>query len=181
MSHPFTDNYRFLARYNRWINGRLFTVCSQLPDEARRRERGAFFGSIHRTLNHLVLTDQIWLRRFAVTAADHGMDCQALGGGVIDLPASPALDLVLFEEWVPLCAKRQALDTAIENWVADMPESYPTLSMRYSNSKGVPREHPAWQAITHFFNHQTHHRGQVTAMVTQAGGEVGVTDLIALL
>lgn len=180
MGQAFVDNYRFLARYNQWFNGRLFDACGLLPDGERKRERGAFFGSIHRTLNHLVLADQIWLRRFAVAGQARGVVFAALGGDVIDLPPTLAMDTVLFEDWHALCTKRQALDSAIGAWVEEMPDDYPLWSMRYSNSKGLQREHPAWQAITHFFNHQAHHRGQVTAMVTQAGGEVGVTDLIAL-
>jgi uncharacterized damage-inducible protein DinB len=77
-------------------------------------------------------------------------------------------------------AKRAQLDAAIVDWVAGMPDDFPISTMRYSNTAGVAREHPAWQAITHLFNHQTHHRGQVTALLMQAGVDVGVTDLIAL-
>jgi uncharacterized damage-inducible protein DinB len=72
-------------------------------------------------------------------------------------------------------------DVAIENWVRDMPADFPLRIMRYSNTKGVKREHPAWQALTHFFNHQTHHRGQITTLLVQAGMDPGLTDLIALV
>jgi uncharacterized damage-inducible protein DinB len=65
MADAFCDNYRFLARYNRWINERLYEACDALTDEARKQDRGAFFGSIHRTLGHLLVADQVWLRRFA--------------------------------------------------------------------------------------------------------------------
>ena len=74
---------------------------------------------------------------------------------------------------------RDAPDAAIEQWVADMTAEFLTSTMRYA--KGTQRAHPAWQAMTHFFNHQTHHRGQVTTLLTQAGLDVGVTDLIALV
>ena len=70
---------------------------------------------------------------------------------------------------------------AIEAWLAALPADFPQRTMRYSNTKGVQREHPMWQALTHFFNHQTHHRGQVTTLLMQAGVDVGVTDLIALV
>ena len=181
MSTPFTDNYRFLARYNRWINERLYAACDTLTDEERKRDRGAFFGSIHRTLGHLVVADQVWLKRFAQCGQAHGMPFTALHAGVLDLPEAYTLDMVLFDDWQDLGAKRGQLDAAIEAWAAGLPEAFPLASMRYSNSKGVQREHPAWQAITHFFNHQTHHRGQATTLITQAGVEVGVTDLIALV
>ena len=181
MTNPFVDNYRFLARYNCWINQRLYEACEALSDEGRKRDRGAFFGSIHRTLSHLVLADQVWLKRFAQCGTENGITFPSLGADVLDMPEAYTLDMVLFEDWPGLKAKRAQLDAAIEAWAADMPESYPQLTMRYSNSKGVQRAHPAWQALTHFFNHQTHHRGQATTLLTQAGGEVGLTDLIALV
>lgn len=181
MDAGFSDHYRFLARYNRWINGRLYDACGALTDEERKRERGAFFGSLHRTLNHLVVADQVWLRRFVQCGLDHGVTPASLNATVLDLPPGSQLDTVLFEGWPDLRAKREQLDLAIEAWVAEMPGGYPQFTMRYSNSKGVQRAHPAWQAMTHFFNHQTHHRGQATTLLTQAGGDIGVTDLIALV
>ena len=176
MSQAFTANYDYLARYNQWFNDRLYRACEQLSDEQRKLDRGAFFGSIHNLLNHLVLTDQVWLRRMTA----QGVDFAALHAGVLDMPATCRLDDVLYADWEPLAAKRAQLDAAIVDWVATMPADFPGSTMRYSNTKGVAREHPAWQAITHFFNHQTHHRGQVTALLMQAGVDVGVTDLIAL-
>ena len=87
---------------------------------------------------------------------------------------------MLHEEWTALRADRRALDAAIEAWTAAMPPDWPTTTMRYTNTKGVRREHPAWQALTHFFNHQTHHRGQVTTLLAQAGVDPGLTDAIVL-
>ena len=171
------DNYRFLARYNHWFNERLYDACGQLADEERKRERGAFFGSIHTTLNHLVWGDQIWLKRFA----SQGVDFASLRPELLDLPAGALHATVLYTDWGALRAKREQLDTAIEDWVRDMPADFPLRTMNYSNSKGVRRSHPAWQALTHFFNHQTHHRGQVTTMLSQAGIDPGITDLIALV
>ncbi|WP_411878842.1 DinB family protein [Polaromonas sp. YR568] len=181
MTREFCDNYRLMARYNRWINERLYEACEALTDEARKQERGAFFGSIHRTLGHLLVADQVWLRRFAQCGVENAIAFASLGPDVLDMPEAYTLDMVLFQDWAGLKAKRAQLDAAIEQWVADMPDAYPQLTMRYANSKGVQREHAAWKAITHFFNHQTHHRGQASTLITQAGGTVGVTDLIALL
>jgi uncharacterized damage-inducible protein DinB len=173
----FTENYRFLARYNRWFNERLYTACEQLTDEERKRDRGAFFGSIHTTLNHLIWGDQTWLRRFA----QQGVAFRSLGGGVLDLREGAMHETVLYPEWGALRAKREQLDAAIEAWTQEMPDDFSLRIMRYGNSKGVQREHPAWQALTHFFNHQAHHRGQVTTLLSQAGIDPGVTDLIALV
>ncbi len=175
------DNYRFLARYNQWFNTRLADCCGQLAEEERKRDRGAFFGSIHRTFAHLLVADQIWLLRFRQCGQDHGWDATSLTPQVLDLPADAALNTVLFDDWAAVVAKRVQLDTAILQWTTDMPAAYPQWTMRYANTKGVRREHPAWPALTHFFNHQTHHRGQLTTLLMQAGVDPGTTDLIAML
>lgn len=170
------ENYRFLARYNRWFNQRLYDACEHLSDEERKRDRGAFFGSIHGTLNHLVWGDQLWLQRFAA----QGASCPALTGELLALPQGAVHEAVLHAQWGDLRAQRERLDEAIETWVRDMPPEFLLKTMRYANSKGTRREHPVWQAMTHFFNHQTHHRGQATTLLAQAGIDPGVTDLIAL-
>jgi uncharacterized damage-inducible protein DinB len=87
----------------------------------------------------------------------------------------------LHPDWADLKQTRDALGAAIEQWVTEMLPEFLSSTMRYANTKGVQRAHPAWQAMTHFFNHQTHHRGQVTTLLTQVGVDVGVTDLIALV
>ena len=177
MNNAFADNYRFLARYNRWFNRRLYDVCAELRDEQRKSDRGAFFGSIHGTLNHLVWGDLMWLGRFA----RQGVAFAALPPQLLALPEGATHDTVMEHDFHALRLRRDAIDAAIEDWVAQMPEDFPLRTMRYSNTKGVQREHPMWQAMTHFFNHQAHHRGQVTTLLSQAGLEVGVTDLIALV
>ncbi len=174
-AHAFLENYRFLAGYNRWFNERLYDACERLPDGERRRDRGAFFGSIHGTLNHLVWGDRLWLRRFAA----QGVPFASLTEPVLQLPAGAVHETVLYDDWVDLRQARRALDEAIEGWTAEMDAAFPLATMRYANSKGVQREHPAWKAITHFFNHQAHHRGQVTTLLSQAGVDPGMTDLIA--
>jgi uncharacterized damage-inducible protein DinB len=171
------ENYRFLARYNRWFNERLYQACATLSDEARKLDRGAFFGSVHISLNHLVWGDTLWLGRFAM----QDPACQPdLTPDMLTLPEGARFETVLFEDFAALSAHRARLDHAIETWVAALPPDFTARTMRYSNTKGVVREHPMWQAMTHFFNHQTHHRGQITTLLTQAGVDVGQTDLIAL-
>jgi len=176
MTNAFSDNYRFLARYNHWFNERLYDACEKLGDEERKRDRGAFFGSIHGTLNHLVWGDTMWLGRFAA----QGLTFAALPADLLVLPVHARYETMLHGDWAGLRGQRARLDAAIEAWVAEMPDDFLTRTMRYSNTKGVQRAHPMWQALTHFFNHQTHHRGQVTTLLMQAGVDVGVTDLIAL-
>jgi uncharacterized damage-inducible protein DinB len=176
MSSAFIDNYRFLARYNRWFNQRLYDACEKLPDEERKRDRSAFFGSIHNTLNHIVWGDQLWLQRFAQS----GTPFPSLAGDFLELPAAAVHGTVLFDDWTALRKQRERVDGAIEAWTGEMPADFPAGILRYTNMRGVVREHAAWKAITHFFNHQAHHRGQVTTLLTQAGVDPGDTDLIVL-
>lgn len=172
----FLEHYRWLARYNRWFNERLYDACERLPDEERRRDRGAFFGSVHGTLNHLVWADRLWLRRFAA----QGVTFPSLSEEVLALPADASYGTMLHDDWAALRDARGRLDEAIESWTRDMPPEFPVATMRYANTKGVRREHPMWKGLTHFFNHQSHHRGQATTLLMQAGVDPGVTDLIAM-
>ena len=177
MDAAFLENYRFLARYNRWMDLRLYDACEALSDEERKRQRGAFFGSIHHTLTHLVLADRMWLHRFALQQTSFA----ALSAAALALPEDSDYTSELYPDWQDLRQTRVALDDVIERWLSEMTPDFLTRTMHYANTKGVQRAHPAWQAMTHFFNHQTHHRGQVTTLLAQAGVDVGVTDLIALV
>ena len=177
MTTSFIDNYRFLARYNSWMNRRLYAACNTLTDAQRKADQGAFFKSVQHTLTHLVLADKIWLARFA----RQGVEFAALRPELLTMPQGSDYTSDLHPDWTELTQTRDALDAAIEQWLADTSPEFLTSTMRYANTKGVQRAHPAWQALTHLFNHQTHHRGQVTTLLTQAGVDVGVTDLIALI
>lgn len=176
-SDVFLANFRFLANYNRWFNERLYDACEQLPDAERRRDRGAFFRSIAGSLNHLLWADRLWLQRFAA----QGVAFPALAPVLLELPDGAVHDTIIHEDWAELRRARRALDVAVEAWVRDMPQDFPMRIIQYNNTKGVRREHVAWQAITHLFNHQTHHRGQITTLLSQAGVDVGLTDIIALV
>lgn len=176
MHEAFLQNYRWLARYNAWFNERLYDACEQLPDARRREDRGAFFGSVHGTLNHLLWADKLWLQRFAAQDTPF----PALEPALLALPPGARYETVLHEDWAALRQDRRALDAAIQAWTEAMPADWPARSMAYANTKGVARRHPAWQALTHFFNHQAHHRGQVTTLLAQAGIDPGITDAIAL-
>lgn len=169
--------YRALARYNRWMNDRLYTVCATLPDEDRKRDRGAFFHSIHGTLNHLLLTDRAWLGR--LTGDPH--QAVSLDADGRPIAFSGRLDQELYADFAALRRERVRTDAAIEAWVAGLDAGRLAAPIRYRTTAGVACEHPLWWAVSHFFNHQTHHRGQVTTLLSQLGHDPGVTDLIALL
>lgn len=153
-----------MASYNRWMNDRLYDCCARLSDAERKRDAGAFFKSIHGTLNHLLLGDRIWFGRFTGKPF-----------------AVKSLDEELYTDFTQLRAARTATDEAIAQWVASLSEESLAGELSYTSVVSPkPRRYPLWFAVTHFFNHQTHHRGQLTTLLTQRGIDPGVTDLIWL-
>ncbi len=170
------DQFELLADYNRWMNARLLQAASGLPPGEIAADRGAFFGSILGTLNHGLVGDTIWLQRFAT---------QGPAGGQLDevvaLPTPQALDQLLFADLDALATHRAWLDERIRHWVAALSDGEIAGVLHYTNIKGVPTCKPFASLVLHFFNHQTHHRGQVTTLLSQAGVDMGVTDLLALI
>ena len=153
-----------MARYNRWMNERLMATCSQLSDAERKQPRRVPFGSIHGIWNHLLLCDRAWLHRFEGTP----------------VPFS-RLDEEICAYWDELRIQRAQTDDAIDAFVAALPNEKLNSTLRFvSMSNPTPRELPFWIAVSHLFNHQTHHRGQITALMEQAGLDCGVTDLAAM-
>lgn len=146
--------FKMLAGYNSWANARLYDAAFRMSDSAYREDRGAFFGSIHRTLNHLLVTDRIWLKRF----------------GVRD-EAPDRLDAVLIDDLSKLREARETEDANIEQWVADLSDGALAAPLSYQTlSSPAPITQPLGAALTHLFNHQTHHRGQVHALMTGLEG-----------
>jgi uncharacterized damage-inducible protein DinB len=165
------EHARTLARYNRWMNDKLYAVASKLTDEERKRDRGAFFKSIHGTFNHLLLADRVWMGRFTGVSL-HG-DWMGPGG-------IRSLDQELYADFEELRRERVKTDGEIEAWVATLTADQLLSAFRYER-KGTTYDHPLWWSVAHVFNHETHHRGQVTTLLMQAGQDPGVTDLIAML
>lgn len=156
------EQFRTLAAYNRWMNGRVYETCAQLTVEQLMRDVGGFFKSIHGTLNHLLLADRIWMGRFT--------------GAPISVTS---LNEELYADFVELRKAREEEDARIEAWVGQLTKENLAGDLSYvSQVNPQPRRYPLWLAVTHFFNHQTHHRGQVTTMLSQFGIDPGVTDLI---
>ncbi len=173
---PRVAQLQLLATYNRWMNEKVYAAAAQLSRADIDLDRGAFFGSILGTLNHIVVGDTLWLRRFA----QHPRGYAQLGA-VLDLPVPSGLDAIVCNELRDLAARRVELDRLILAWVPDIVDEDLDKPLRYANSKGQRQSRNFHGLLTHFFNHQTHHRGQVTTLLTQAGAEVGVTDLVALV
>lgn len=155
-----------MARYNRWQNENLYGAADRLSDAARRQERGAFFGSIHATLNHLLWADHQWMSRFSDWPKPS-----------VGIPGSVAL----YPDWNDLARERARADAKLIVWADTLdPEWLAGDLAWFSGAIKADVTRPVWQVVTHFFNHQTHHRGQVHAMLTQAGGTPHDTDLFVM-
>jgi uncharacterized damage-inducible protein DinB len=151
-----------LAAYNRWANRRMYDDAASLSDQVRKNPAGLFFGSIHGTLNHLLVADYIWMRRFT-------------GDG----PKPERLNQILHEDFAELRAARGAEDERIIAFVTGT-DAYDRV-LEYQNSTGKTFRQELGPALTHFFNHQTHHRGQVHAGLTITGiREPTSLDLLGL-
>lgn len=153
-----------MAAYGRWQNEQLLAACATLDDTTRKQEDGAFFGSIHGTLNHLIYGDLSWMTRFETNET---------------APIDPRDEF--YKEFNELCLARRTLDDRILNWADRIDEAWLAAPFRYtSRISGKSYERPAWQLVVHMFNHQTHHRGQLTDQLSRLGVDYGVTDLPAM-
>ncbi len=155
------DNYTLMADYNAWMNGKLYEAAGGLPDAARKRDLGAFFKSLHSTLNHILLVDLMFLARFT------GQPLPATG-----------LDEDRHDDFGDLRAERQATDARILDWVADLDRASLAGALTFTSVvDGATRSLPRWVMVTQMFNHQTHHRGQATVLLKQLGVDPGITDI----
>ena len=137
-------HYQMFAGYNAWCNERLYDAAAQVPDAAYRTDRGAFFKSLHGTLNHLLVGDRIWMQRLT-------------GKGDV----APTLDSILYDDFASLRAARRAEDKRISTYIAELREDDLGKTIRYRTFvKPQDIEQVLAPALAHFFNHQTHHRGQ---------------------
>jgi uncharacterized damage-inducible protein DinB len=143
---------RTMAAYNSEMNRRLYSAASRLSDAERRRDRGAFWGSLHGTLVHILWGDGQWMSRH------------------------------MLEDYAELCARRVKADSDIERWAAKVDEAWLDIDMTwFSGAANREVTAPKRLLVTHFFNHQTHHRGQAHALITAAGEKTEDTDLFLVI
>jgi len=156
---------RMMADYNRWQNRNLYAAAASLSDEVRKQQRGAFFGSIHGTLNHLLWGDQMWMSRF-------------IGTPPPKTPAGIPDSARMYESWTDLDRERAAFDEVIIDWAETLDPAWLEGDLTWL-SGALKREvtKPKVMLVANLFNHQTHHRGQVHCMLTQCGAKPGDTDL----
>lgn len=156
-----SDRHPALARYNAWANHKLYRAVEALPDADYRADRGAFFRSLHGTLNHLLVTDRLWMARFAR-----------------EKPPLLRLDAILYDDLAALYAARGVEDTRIIGFVDAL--DGPALARTFVYTRATALETYEQQlgpALDHLFNHQTHHRGQAHAILTGLGVDAPSLDL----
>lgn len=158
------EEFAKLAAYNRWANERLYDGAATLSDDAYRRDLAAFFGSVHATLNHLLLVDRLWLDRV-----------KGRSGPV------PALDSVLFDDFEELRQARAEEDDGLVGLIEAHGESTFAEVVSYRTGSGREERNTRVEIFTHLFNHQTHHRGQTHALLTRLGHPGPVLDYIYFL
>ena len=150
-----------MAEYNKWMDGKIYDVCQEIPDELRKKDMGAFFKSIHSTLNHIYFGDIAWIERLR----DNEFTPRKIG---VDM----------FDDFKNLRAAQEKIDSEILDWARDLTPEILNKPFDYvSNVENFSRTLPTWVLATHMFNHQTHHRGQVTTLIKQLGYEPGITDI----
>lgn len=150
-----------MARYNAWMNAKVYKVCAELPAAVLVEDRGAFFKSIYLTLNHIAYSDMAFLSRFTG-----------------EPPEVPPLDKELFGGFGELRRERERLDERLLAWASTLTADWLDMSQTYvSKVDGRARTVPRWALVVHLFNHQTHHRGQVTTLLAQMNIDIGPTDI----
>ena len=167
------NNFELLAKYNQWINSRFYQAAEQLSQEELDQDRGAFFGSISGTFNHILVGDILWLKRFA----NHPVNFTSLDP-LRNFETPPSLDQQLYKNFEELQQAREQIDEMIRSLCGQIQEIDLEHKLSYSNSKGLPFQKNFGSLLQHLFNHQTHHRGQASTLLTQQGVDVGVTDLL---
>jgi len=158
---------RLMAEYNAEMNRRLYAAASRLSDADRRIDRGAFWGSIHRTLTHLVWGDQQWMSRFDNWPKP-------------EVALKQSADMV--NDFVTLQARREKADADIIAWANRIDDAWLAEDLVwFSGAAGKEMRRQKGPLVVHFFNHQTHHRGQAHALLTASGQETGDTDLFLVV
>lgn len=156
------DYLQRMARYNRWQNDNIYGTADQLSDAERNLDRGGFFKSIHATLSHILWADQLWMSRLSDWSP----------------PTGPSRDVPLYGDWSYLKARRAEADANFISWADAVPQSDIDGDLEwYSGAMQQTLTRPRAVCMIQVFNHQTHHRGQVHAMLTAAGLRPDDTDV----
>ncbi|WP_131668660.1 DinB family protein [Psychrobacter pygoscelis] len=172
-------HFQLLADYNASMNQKICASIAELSDDALWQDKGAFFASILGTLNHIMVGDLIWLTRFN----GHPNDANGFNAlsqlSEFTLPSQ--LTQTLYNSKEDYTHSRLELDSIIIQFIKELAEVDLSQSLTYTNSKSAQFSKPFSQLLLHLFNHQTHHRGQVTTLLKQMDIDVSETDLLVLI
>ena len=155
------------------MNQNILNAVRHVPHEELFADKGAFFGSIFGTLVHIFVADSIWFRRFEKFDNGH------LLNDFTQFPKAKSLDDAIFHDFNSYANAREKLDGLIIQFIENLQDDDFSKELSYKNMKGVEFTKPLCEVLAHFFNHQTHHRGQISTLLFQDGIDIGVTDLIA--
>ena len=169
------SHVRLMGSYNAEMNASVYAAAQKLPHALLSADKKAFFGSILGTLNHLVNGDIIWLKRFAGHPANYPQ-LEAVRA----LPDPAGLGAMESADIDSLWRRRRRLDQLILEWTAVLTDDDLDHTLHYENSRGSFDKN-FFSVLMHFFNHQTHHRGQASTLLSQEGADIGVTDLLMLI
>jgi len=171
-----SEIFNLFATYNAEMNLRNFHAAQQLSNQELVKDRGAFFGSIIGTLNHLIVADTLWLQRIAHHPAQFASLREML-----DIPTPTTLNLMTYTELSSWFERRTTLDQIIHRLALEIKEQHLEQVLHYKRMDGTPGSKRLRDILVQFFNHQTHHRGQISTLLFQAGVDVGVTDILSFV
>lgn len=171
-----TEHLHRMARNNQWMNKKLYAKVVALSDAEIAKDRGAFFSSILGTLNHVLVADMFWLRRISSPST-----CKEALVPMRDKIMPTSLHDMMYDNIQTLTAERQLMDGLIFSFSQTWGETMLRSQVRYRNTKGEKHQQPLAVLLQHLFNHQTHHRGQVTILLFQAGIDPEATDLLVIM
>ena len=171
-----TEYLKRMASYNQWMNRKLYQKVQLLPADEIAKDRGAFFQSVLGTLNHILVADLFWLRRIAGAEA-----CAEVLAPMREMTMPSGLRDILYDDIAALAVKREEIDALILSFSESWNEAMLAELIRYRNMAGEKFERPLGALLQHLLNHQTHHRGQVTTLLFQAGVDPEATDLLVMM
>ena len=167
------DHVYLMADYNQWMNQKTYEAIGAMTPEKLHEDQGAYFGSIFASLNHICVADTLWLKRF-----ESVLDNYAAYEPIAALAMPESLDTFLANNFIDLKDRRVLLDEALLELASLLTDEELLQPISYQNSKGVAANKTLFNLLMHVFNHQTHHRGQITTLLSQSGIDIGVTDLV---
>jgi len=162
ISEVVVEQFKIQAQYNKWMNDHFYKLCDSISDEERKRNAGAFFKSIHGTLNHILLGDRLWMSRFHNSSFD-----------------IKSLDQELYSNYEELKKQRVITDSNITDYIDSLTDDTLNQPITFvSKVKHSEHTYILKDCVLHFFQHQIHHRGQISTLISQLGIDIGVTDMM---